>query len=423
MARTLNKLPSNVLTQKLPPGRHADGGNLYLTVSPAGARSWVFLYRGPRSRKIEMGLGPARDVPLSMAREKATAARRLLAEGRSPLEAKRAEQAVPTFGDAADELIETMKPSWKNPKHRAQWEMTMLVYAASVRETRVDQVQTADVLRILRPLWQTKPETASRVRGRIERVLDSARAQGHRSGENPARWKGHLDQILPKRAKLTRGHHAAMPYSQVPEFVARLRSVPTISNLALEFTILCAARSGEARGALWTEIDRPGGLWIVPPARMKEGREHRVPLTQRALEILDLVARLAGKRQCELIFPGLKKQALADSSLAKPMFTLGASEYTPHGFRSSFRDWAGDTTDFAREVAEAALSHLVGDDSERAYRRGDALEKRRGLMIAWEQFLREPNETLSKVRHGIDLRFPLGTPKRSLDVREFQADS
>lgn len=387
MARTLNKLPSNVLTKKLPPGRHADGGNLYLTISPAGARSWIFLYRGPSSRKIEMGLGPARDVALSVAREKAAAARRLLAEGRSPLEAKRAEQAVPTFGEAADELIEAMKPSWKNPKHRDQWEMTMLVYAAPIRETRVDQVQTAEVLQILRPLWQTKPETASRVRGRVERVLDSARAQGHRSGENPARWKGHLDLILPRRAKLTRGHHAAMPYKRVPEFVAKLRATPTISNLALEFTILCAARSGETRGALWAEIDRPAGLWIVPPQRMKEGREHRVPLAPRALDILDLVARLAGKRQCEFIFPGLKKQPLSDSSLAKPMITLGADDCTPHGFRSSFRDWCGDETEFAREVAEAALSHLVGDDSERAYRRGDALEKRRGLMIAWGEFL------------------------------------
>lgn len=401
MARSLNKLPSNVLTKKLPPGRHADGGNLYLTVSPAGARSWIFLYRGPRSRKIEMGLGPARDVPLSTAREKAAAARRLLAEGRSPLEAKRAEQAVPTFGEAADDLIETMKPSWKNPKHRDQWQMTMKVYAAPIREMRVDQVQTADILQILRPFWHTKPETASRVRGRVERVLDSARAQGHRSGENPARWRGHLDLILPKRAKLTRGHHAAMPYRQVAEFVAKLRATPTISNLALEFTILCAARSGETRGAVWTEIDRPGGLWIVPPERMKEAREHRVPLSQRALEILDLVARLAGKRQCELIFPGLKKQPLSDSSLAKPMLTLGASEYTPHGFRSSFRDWAGDETEFAREVAEAALSHLVGDDSERAYRRGDALEKRRSLMIAWEQFLAlEPSAPVSSVSHA-----------------------
>lgn len=387
MARSLNKLPSNVVTKKLPPGRHADGGNLYLTVSPAGARSWVFLYRGPRSRKIEMGLGPARDVPLGVAREKAAAARRLLAEGKSPLEAKRAEQAVPTFGEAADDLIATMRPSWKNAKHRAQWEMTMLVYAEPIRETRVDQVQTAEVLQILRPLWQAKPETASRVRGRIERVLDAARAQGHRCGENPARWKGHLDLILPKRAKLTRGHHAAMPYSQVPDFVARLRSVPTISNLALEFTILCAARSGETRGAVWTEVDRPAGLWVIPPARMKEGREHRVPLTPRALEVLDLVARLAGKRQCELIFPGLRKQQLSDSSLAKPMVTLEADAYTPHGFRSSFRDWAGDKTDFAREVAEAALSHLVGDDSERAYRRGDALDKRRALMVAWQRYL------------------------------------
>jgi len=387
MKRTLNRLPSSVQTKKLAPGRHADGGNLYLSVSKAGARRWVFLYRGEHSRPIELGLGPVRDVSLARAREKASEARLLLAEGKCPLQIKRAQRAVPTFGEAADDLVETMRPSWKNKKHAAQWEMTLEVYAEPIRGKQVDKVDTPDLLQILRPIWQTKAETASRVRGRIERVLDSAKAQGHRSGENPARWKGHLDLILPRRSKLSRGHHPAMPYAQVPAFITELRSTPTISNLALEFTILCSARSGETRGGVWTEIDRAASLWIIPSSRMKEGREHRVPLSPRALEILDLAAALAGKRQCEFIFPGLKMQALSDAALAKAMKTLGACSYTPHGFRSSFRDWAGDETDFAREVAEAALSHLVGDDSERAYRRGDALVKRRSLMEAWERYL------------------------------------
>lgn len=387
MARAINRLSPNVRDRKLAPSRHAHGGNLYLSVAKSGARRWVFLYRGPNSRPIEMGLGPVRDVTLSRAREKAAAARALLAEGRNPLEVRRAEQAVPTFGDVADELIESMKPTWKNPKHRDQWAMTMTVYVASIRDKRVNLIDTADVLQILRPIWQGKAETASRVRGRIERVLDAARVQGHRSGENPARWRGHLELILPKRAKLTRGHHAAMPYNDVPAFVAKLRAVPTITNLALEFTILTAARSGESRGATWLEIDRANGVWTIPAERMKEGREHRVPLSSRAMEILDLAACLAGKRQCEYVFPGLKKQALSDAALAKPMGRLGAGRYTPHGFRSAFRDWAGDETEFAREIAEAALSHQVGDESERAYRRGDALKRRRELMNAWLEFV------------------------------------
>lgn len=388
MGREINRLPSNVLTKKLAAGRHADGGNLYLSISPSGARRWVFLFRGPQSRPIEMGLGAARDVGLGRAREKAAAARAILADGRNPLEAKRAEAAVPTFGDVSDQLIETLKPTWKNPKHRDQWEMTMRVYAGPIRDYRVDRVDTEQVLRILRPIWQAKPETAARVRGRIERVLDSARVRGFRQGENPARWKGHLDHILPGRTKLSRGHHPAMPYAQLPEFISKLRARRTISNLCLEFTILTAARSGESRGAVWTEISTADAIWAIPAERMKEGREHRVPLCDRALEILALVPRLAGQRQSEFVFPGLGSRAmLSDMSLSAALNRLGGDAFTVHGFRSTFRDWAGDESDFPRELAEAALSHLVGDQSERAYRRTDALAKRRRLMDEWCGFL------------------------------------
>jgi integrase len=397
MAKTINRLPANVLTKNLAPGRHADGGNLYLSVSKAGAKRWVFLYRGANSRPIEMGLGAVRDVPLAKAREKAAEARALLADGKDPLEIRRTERAVPTFGEAADELIESMRPSWKNKKHAEQWVMTLTHYAQPIREKRVDDVQTEDVLQILRPLWQAKPETAARVRGRMERVLDAARAQGHRKGENPARWRGHLDLILPRRTKLSRGHHAAMPYASVPAFVMMMRQRLTMSNLALEFTILTTARSGEAREMVWTEVDRPDAVWTVPPERMKEGREHRVPLSARALEILDLASRIAGKRQSEFVFPGTKPgRPLSDMSLTMALRRNGHGRFTPHGFRSSFRDWCGDETDFAREVAEAALSHLVGDDSERAYRRSDALDKRRRLMNAWAAYL-EPHSELPTV--------------------------
>ncbi len=399
MAKAINRLPANVLTRKLPPGRHADGGNLYLSISQSNAKRWVFLYRGANSRPIEMGLGSARDVPLAKAREKAAAARALLADRKDPLEARRAEAAVPTFGEAAEALIASMRPSWKNQKHADQWNMTLLGidpkgnpaeqdYCKSIREKAVDKIETEHVLQILRPIWQAKPETASRLRGRIERVLDAARAQGHRTGENPARWRGHLDLILPKRTKLSRGHHAAMPYAEVPAFVRRIRENVTMSNLALEFTILTVARSTEAREMVWTEVDRVDAVWTVPAERMKEEREHRVPLCARALEILELAARLAGKRQCEYVFPGAKRgRPLSDMSLTMALRRSGHKAYTVHGFRSSFRDWCGDETEFAREIAEAALSHAVGDESERAYRRGDALKKRRGLMEAWAAHL------------------------------------
>lgn len=264
--------------------------------------------------------------------------------------------------------------------------MTLTTYAAPLRSKPLDQIGTDDVLAVLTPIWTTKSETASRLRGRIERVLDAARAKGLRTGENPARWRGHLDHLLPKRRKLTRGHHAAMPYDQVPAFVARLREGRGVAARAPEFTILCASRSGEVLGARWDEVDLKAKLWTVPGPRMKGGREHRVPLTERALAILAEVEPL---RNGDYVFPGQRRgRPLSNMSMEMCLRRMKVDE-TVHGFRSSFRDWAGEETAVPREVAEVALSHAVGDATELAYRRADALAKRRKLMEAWAAFVED----------------------------------
>jgi integrase len=305
-----------------------------------------------------------------------------------------ADAAKPTFGEIADEYVETHERSWRNPKHRQQWRNTLRDYCAGLRNVPVDQIGTKAVLAVLEPIWSTKPSTASRVRGRIETIINAARALGHidENRANAARWKGHLDQLLPKKPKLTRGHHKAMPYADLPTFMARLKEAPGVASRALAFTILTAARSGEALGARWDEIDIDGAVWTVPPQRMKAAKEHRVPLTEPALDILR--GQLEARRgDHPFVFPGQRpRRPLSNMALEMTLRRLGVGEFTPHGFRSGFRDWAGDETQFQREVAEAALAHAVGDDTEQAYRRGDALAKRRELMLAWSRFLssREP---------------------------------
>jgi integrase len=387
MSRTLNRLSARFVQTVSEAGRYSDGGNLYLSVSPNGGRRWVFMFRW-RGKIREMGLGSAREITLARAREKAAEARRVLAEGVNPMEARASERRIPSFGEACDAFIAVMEPSWRNQKHAAQWRMTLEHYARPLRSIAVDAITTDDLLGVLQPIWQTKPETASRVRGRIEAVLDAARAKGHRTAENCARWRGHLDKLLPPRKKLSRGHHAAMPYAEVGAFVAKLREVSTVSNLALEFTILTAARSGEVMGATWDEIDFDGRLWVIPAERMKGGREHRVPLTARMLEILQTRKADLEERQGGFVFPGTKAgQGLSVMALAMAMRRAGAGSYTPHGFRSAFRDWCGDETGFPREVAEAALAHSIRDATEAAYRRATALEKRRSLMTAWDAYL------------------------------------
>lgn len=382
MGREINRLSARSVATATKAGRHADGGGLYLVVDKSGAKRWVFLYRFD-GRAREMGLGGLVAVPLAKAREMAAAARAAVHGGEDPIAAKRIETPkVPTFGDVAHAFIEAMSPQFRNDKHIAQWKMTLTEYAAPLRAKAVDAITTDDVLGVLQPIWQTKPETASRLRGRIERVLDAAKAKGHRSGENPALWRGHLANLLPKRQKLSRGHHAAMDFRDVPAFVGELRKREAVSARALEFTILTAARSGETMGATWREIDLAGAVWTIPAGRMKSGREHRVPLTAPIVAMLEEMKVLGGEPG-DYLFPGAKRGCPLSVMAMDMTLRRMKVDITTHGFRSSFRDWAGEMSPFPRELAEAALAHIVGDETERAYRRGDALEKRRKMMEAW----------------------------------------
>lgn len=388
MARTQNKLSARAVATIGKPGRHSDGNGLYLVVDPTGARRWIFMFRWAGKLK-EFGLGGLSAVPLAKARDAAADARRLVKAGTNPIEAKRAakaaEASAKTFGDVADLLLASLSPGFRNKKHAAQWKSTLQTYAATLLKKPVATIGTDDILAVLQPIWLGKPETASRVRGRIERVLDAARVKGLREGENPARWRGHLDHLLPRRPKIEQQHHAAMPYEAVPSFVAKLRESEGVAGLALEFAILCASRTAEAVEARWSEIDRGAKLWSIPAERMKAGREHRVPLCNRALAILDTAEKI---KVSEYVFPGqLRNKPLSNMALAMLIRRLGAAAFTVHGFRSSFRDWAGEVTSFPREVAEAALAHTIGNKAEQAYRRADALAKRRKLMDAWAGYL------------------------------------
>lgn len=369
--------------QTAKPGKYSDGGNLYLIVSPTGARKWVLRYMR-RGRARELGLGSAAAVDLADARERAAQARRLIARGKDPIEEKKRTAGVPSFGEMADSVRESLSTGFRNSKHRAQWKSTLESYAAPLRAMPVDSIATDDVLAILKPIWTEKAETASRVRGRIEKVLDAARAKGFRDGENPARWRGHLDHLLPKQSKLARGHHAAMPYEEVAAFIGKLRAKEATAALALEFCILTAARSGEVLGARWSEIDMDKKIWTVPANRMKAGREHRVPLSAPAVLILK---ELAKTKAGDFVFAGQARgKPLSNMAMEMMLRRMKIEGATVHGFRSSFRDWAGNVTNFPREIVETALAHVIGDKAEQAYRRGDALEKRRKLMDAYANY-------------------------------------
>ena len=388
MARSVDKLSARGVATATGPARYSDGGGLYLVVDASGAKRWLFIFRhGGKQR--EMGLGGLGAVSLADARKRRDEARRQLAEGLDPIAEKRkrpveSAEAV-TFGAFADDLIADITKGFRNAKHVAQWTSTLATYAADLRQKAVAEITTDDVLNALRPIWHTKSETASRVRGRIERVLDAAKARGLRSGENPARWRGHLDQLLPKRKRLTRGHHAAMPYADVPAFVAALRERSGIAARALEFLILTSARVSEVTGAEVGEIDTKARVWTVPASRMKAGREHGVPLPDRALAIL---AEVEPQRRGSLLFPSFRAdRPLSNAAFEAVLTRMKVAGATPHGFRSSFRDWAGDHTNHSRETIEAALAHAVGDATERAYRRGDALDKRRALVEEWTKYI------------------------------------
>ena len=403
VGREINRLKPITISKIRKPGRYADGGGLYLEVGATGARKWLFFYKRNGKRR-EMGLGSFHAVPLAAARAKAAAAREALAGGSDPIAKRRDEEdeakrsaGVPTFGALADALLPELKAEWRNDKHKAQWTSTLQTYAASLRGRLVNEIGVDDVLSVLRPIWLSKPETASRVRGRIERILDAAKAKGYRTGENPAAWRGNLEHLLPARVKLSRGHHKALPYEQLPEFIDRLRQhqeAGSIAAYALEFTILTAVRTGEIvrskrdkkiDAGRWSEVDGDAATWTVPAQRMKAGKEHVIPLSGRAIKILDEVRPLT--RRDGFIFPGQRAgQPLSEAAMTMLLRRMKVTNATVHGFRSTFRDWAGDETTFAREVAEEALAHAVGNIVERTYRRRNALQKRRELMEAWARY-------------------------------------
>ena len=356
---------------------HHDGDGLYLQVTPAGSKSWILRYQFNRRRR-EMGLGPVALFGIAEARQRALAARRLLADGIDPIEARRPQKrSGRTWGQAAEDYIAAQSPGWRNESQAVQWAQSLKDYGPPA-ETLLADVDTALVAELLRRIWQDKTETATRVRGRIERIWNAERVAGTVTGDNPARWRGHLEALLPKPSKVAKvRHHRAMPYADVPEFMAWLAQKDGKTRRALQFTILTAARTGEVTGLDWAEID--GTLWTIPAARMKAGREHVIPLTPPALALLDGLPR---DKPPFRLSPNTMLYLVQ-----KPPPKGRGLPYTVHGFRSSFRDWAGDTTHHPRDVIEHALAHVIQDKAEAAYRRSTALEKRRKLMQDWAAFV------------------------------------
>ena len=401
----LNVKQVEALIKASRPGRYGDGGGLFLDITPKGSSSWTFIYRSPVhrvrrggsfvGRTRERGLGPVtletirKNGALAAARERAEAARKQIEMGLDPLDiaAPTAKATVPTFAELAEELAKSFEPRWRNSKTAARWRSNIRLYAEPLAAMRVDAITTQDVENVLKPIWESRAETASQLRGNIERVLDAAKARKWRTGENPAAWRGNLSALLPPRRRLTRGHHPALPWQEMPSFMARLRNMDGVGPLALEFAILCASRSNEARGAAWDEFDFKSRIWTVPggfEGRMKEEEDHQVPLSSRAFEILQAVGRLP---RGPFVFPGSKRgRPLSDMSLSAVLRRMGQDEITVHGFRATFRMWCGDTGAAPREIAEMCLSHTIGSRVEVAYNRSTALERRRVVMEAWAAF-------------------------------------
>lgn len=400
---------SNALTplqvKNAKPGRHVDGNGLHLLVKSSGARSWVLRYslqgktrdiglsRCPEAIALlelsgsdELSLAQARDIA-AIYRLKVRAGIDPLSEREHNAETTRLTQAKVeaervTFRTVAQHYLASRESTWRNAKHRQQWHNTLKTYVfPSLGDLPVADIGILEVLTVLEPIWRSKAETANRVRGRIEAIIDAARARGYRSGENPARWRGHLDKILPARPRLSRGHHAALPYKDVPAFLEQLRARKALAALALEFTILTAMRTGEVLGATWTEIDLEERTWTIPAERMKAGREHRVPLAGRAIELLAETKKL----ESTFLFPGQRGGKLSGMAMSMLLRRMG-HQVTVHGFRSGFRDWAAELTSYPRDVCEMALAHTISDRVEAAYRRGDMFEKRRKLMNDWDHY-------------------------------------
>ena len=405
------KLTALAVRRITAPGRYGDGGNLYLLVKPSGARVWTFRFTMPGGRAREMSMGSEHDVTLAEARDRARDARRLLDAGTDPIEAREVAQRAAeghgiTFREVAGLYIAAHEDGWRNAKHRAQWTSTLDTYAYPVLGSLpIARVTVGDVLKVLEPIWRTTPETASRLRGRIEAVLDYATARTWRAGENPARWKGHLANLLPKRAKIAAvKHHAAMAWPDCPAFMRDAAGQKGMGALALRFTVLTAARTSEVTGATWGEIDLAAKVWTVPGARMKAGQDHRVPLSPAALAIFTGL-HTPDVTAASPVFPGGTKDAgLSNMAMTATLRRMNLGHLTVHGFRSSFRDWCAEARAEPRDVAEAALAHTLRDKVEAAYRRGDMLDRRAVLMTAWADFLARPAAAGSVVQLRGDRR-------------------
>jgi integrase len=411
MAQLINRLDALKIKRALEPGYYADGAGLYLQVSTGGARSWIYRFM-LAGRTRDMGLGSLLTISLAEARQATLEARKLHAAGIDPIEARKAQRVqkrakdarIVTFRQEAEAYIEAHRSGWKNAKHAEQWRTTLEAYVyPTISDVGVADIDTGMITKILEPIWSKKTETANRVRGRIERILSRAASRGHRSGENPARWRGHLENVLPARGRVAPvRHHSALPYSEIGSFVQALRLQEGIAARALELTILCATRTVETIGAEWTEVDLTNRVWTIPGHRMKAKREHRIPLSLRAVEILESLRRQPNSR---LVFTRPGDQAhLSNGAMLALLDRMGRGDITTHGFRSTFRDWASEQTNFTPEVAETALAHAVRDKVEAAYRRGDLFAKRQRLMEAWTRFCDQP----SNVNEAIPLRLKSG---------------
>jgi integrase len=392
----IGKLTTVQVRQAKRRGLYGDGGGLFLQVSETGAKSWVFRFKEAGRLRV-MGLGPIHTVSLAEARDHALECRKLRLGGRDPIAERKTAHAAArldaakaiSFKECAEAYMAAHKAAWRNAKHGAQWEATLATYAyPAFGSLSVQAIDVGLVMKAIEPIWNEKTETASRLRGRIEAVIDWATARGHRKGENPARWRGHLENLLPKKSRVHRvQHHPALPYPEIGAFMADLRAMKGVPARALEFAVLTAARTGEVIGARWGEINIAERLWTIPAERMKAGREHRVPLSNAAMAIVDAMVKI---RQHDFVFPsnraGRAISGIGCSSVLKRM----RDDLTVHGFRSSFRDWAAESTSFPTEVAEMALAHTVADKVEAAYRRGDLVDKRRQLAEAWARFCAAP---------------------------------
>jgi integrase len=393
MARTINRLSPRTITAITKVGMHADGGGLYLQVSQFDTKSWIFRFK-LKGRERQMGLGSLNTISLAEARLEAGECRKMLREHIDPIEARNARRnrlsidtaKAMTFKECAESYIESHRSGWRSAKHESQWGNSLATYTYPIfGDLPVSAVDVGLVMKALQPIWSTKTETASRIRGRIESILDWATVQNYREGENPARWRGHLDKLLPKPSKVQKvKHHAALPYSDVGAFMTRLRKREAIAARGLEFLILTATRTVETIESTWDEFDLNEKIWTIPAGRTKSDKEHRVPLSPDTVTLIHNMNEIS---QSDYVFPGARsRRPLSNMAFLQLLKRMGHGDLTAHGFRSTFKDWAAERTNYPNEVSEMALAHTISDKAERAYRRGELLEKRRRLMDDWAEF-------------------------------------